>query len=124
MNQRYQQDPSRGRQGSRAGHDDARNMQGRGERFGRPFDDDSPRSTNRMGGYESDYGPGEYASPDDYEEYAQEMGGRGYGASQEQYLGSYPTEQGPRYYESGRGGQYAGQGLQRGNFAPRAPQSR
>src|SRR5687768_12668741 len=94
MNQRYQQDPYRARPGSRP-DDYARNVQGRGERFGRPYDDDSPRSRYEMGQYEEGY-------------------------DEPQYLGSYPSDQGARYYEPRGyepnrplGGQYAGQGMQR-----------
>jgi hypothetical protein len=91
MNQRYQQDHSRGRPLGRPEEDYARNLQGRGERFGRQFDDDSPR-----------YGARNEMNPWD----------EGY-ADAGQYLGSYPTEQGPRYYQADRPGAQYG--------APRVP---
>ena len=114
MNQRHSQDPYRGRPGSRADQDTARNMQGRGERFGRPFDDDSPRYAREQ----EDMVDSEarYAGEHDYVAYSRNDEG--------QYLGTYPGERGPRYYDEGnrmRGGQFAGQGMQRGDFGPRGP---
>jgi hypothetical protein len=106
MNQRHQQDPSRGRMSAPSDQDYAGNMQGRAERYGRQYDDDAPR----QGGA---YGPA-YAEPQDYAPC--DPGLRA--GSNEQYYGSYPSEQGAQYY-TGRGGRYSGQGLPRGDFAPR-----
>lgn len=106
MNQRHSQDPYRGRPGSRPDQDYAQNMQGRGERFGLPFDDDSPRYAREpedMHDHE-----GRYAGEHEYESYGR--------IDEGQYLGNYPSDRGPRYYDEPqriRGGQ----GLQRGSYA-------
>jgi hypothetical protein len=85
MNQRYPQDPSR-RYPGRPDLDYARNMQGRGERFARyPGDRED---------YEGARGDAAWRDVD-YDEPS-------YGQGQDQTLGSYPTERGPRYYEAGR----------------------
>src|SRR4029079_16420119 len=65
MNHRYSQDPYRGRPGVRPDQDYARNMQGRGERFGRPYDDDSPRYAREPEDMIGD--EGRYAGEHDYE---------------------------------------------------------
>jgi osmotically-inducible protein OsmY len=85
-------------------------MQGRGERFGRPYDDDSPRYAREPGDMIED--EGRYAGEHDYEAH-----GRGrdyYGREPGQYLGSYPSERGPRYYDEPQ--------RQRGQYGRGAPQ--
>jgi osmotically-inducible protein OsmY len=94
MNHRYSQDPYRSRPGVRPDQDYARNMQGRGERFGRPYEDDSPRYAREPGDMIGD--EGRYAGEHDYEAYGR---GREFGRDPGQYLGSYPSERGPRYYD-------------------------
>ena len=94
MNHRYSQDPYRSRPGVRPEQDYARNMQGRGERFGRPYDDDSPRYAREAGDMIED--EGRYAGEHDYEAYGR---GRDFEREPGQYLGSYPSERGPRYYD-------------------------
>jgi hypothetical protein len=86
MNQRHQQDPYRSRQGSRPDQEPSRNVQGRGERYGRPYDDDPMRSHYEMSQYDEGF------------------------EDHDQYLGSHPSDQGTRYYEPNRpyAGQYAG----------------
>jgi hypothetical protein len=109
MNQRHSQDPYRSRTG-RSDQDYARTMQGRGERFGRPFDDDSPRHAREQEDlYENE---GRFAGEHEYEQYGRN--------DQGQYLGSYPGEQGAGYYPQDnrrlRGGQYANQNLPRAAY--------
>jgi hypothetical protein len=112
MNQRYSQDPYRGRPGSRSDQDYARTMQGRGERYGRPFDDDSPRYAREQ---DDD---ARYAGEHDYEGYGRNPTGR---EAPGQYLGSYPTERGPQYYaepERMRNGPYPQADAYHGRGAP------
>jgi osmotically-inducible protein OsmY len=120
MNQRYQQDPSRGRMGGRSDQDYARNMQGRGERFGRQYDDDSPRYGGAQGDRYGDEDFG-YSSAQDTRDLRGGQNEQYYGSHPSeqgaQYYGSYPSEQGAQYYTGGA--QSGGQGMQRGDFAPR-----
>jgi hypothetical protein len=86
MNQRYPQQPNRG---ARRPYEPSRQAQG-DERFDRPYD---PRAGQTPEDWE-DGGRVErmYGASADYDD----------NAMQGQYLGSYPTEQGPRYYSSPR----------------------
>jgi osmotically-inducible protein OsmY len=103
MNQRYQQGQSRGRQGGRPEYDDGRRAYGRGERFDRQYEDDSPRGRDtedmsewQAGGRGERYGMNEgYALYEDeasYGDYGNQARARGYesmrGPSASRYSGS------------------------------------
>jgi hypothetical protein len=83
---RYQQEPDRGRQSRRPNEPSARNEPYRSQSYDRPYDEDA-----RYARYQESEYP--FAAPQGYGAAADEDY-----ASSQQYLGSYPSEQGPRYY--------------------------